>query len=87
MKVANKGFENVAEFMYLGMTVTNQNYIQKEIKHRLNSGNTCYHSVHNALYGCETWYVYLGEELRLRVFDNRLLRRIIRREREEVTGG
>jgi len=32
------------------MTVTNQNYIQKEIKHRLNSGNTCYHSVQGILF-------------------------------------
>jgi len=27
------------------MTVTNQNYIQDQIKSRLNSGNACYHSV------------------------------------------
>jgi hypothetical protein len=25
------------------------------------------------LYGCETWYVMLREEHRLRVFDNRVL--------------
>jgi hypothetical protein len=29
------------------MIVTNQNYIQKEIKGILNSGNACYHSVQN----------------------------------------
>jgi hypothetical protein len=28
-------------------TATNQNLIQVEIKRRLNSGNACYHSVHN----------------------------------------
>jgi hypothetical protein len=28
------------------------------------------------LYGCETWSLTLGEEHRLRVFDNRVLRRI-----------
>jgi hypothetical protein len=33
----------------LGTTVTNQNLIQEEIKSRLNSGNACYHSVHNIL--------------------------------------
>jgi hypothetical protein len=33
---------------YLGMTVTNQNVIQEEIK-RQNSGNACYHSVQNVL--------------------------------------
>jgi hypothetical protein len=31
----------------LGTTVRNQNLIQEEIKRRLNSGNVCYHSVHN----------------------------------------
>jgi hypothetical protein len=29
------------------------------------------------LYGCETWSLTLGEECRLRVFENRVLRRIL----------
>jgi hypothetical protein len=29
------------------MTVTNQNFIQEEIKRRLNSGNACYRSIQN----------------------------------------
>jgi len=33
----------------LGTTLTNQNYIQEEIKSRLKSRNTCYHSVQNLL--------------------------------------
>jgi hypothetical protein len=49
MKLANRCFENVAQFKYLGMTVANQNFIQEEIERRLNSGNACYHSVHNLL--------------------------------------
>jgi hypothetical protein len=47
MKIANRSFENVSQFKYLGKTVTIQNLIQKEIKRRLNSGNVCYHSVQN----------------------------------------
>jgi hypothetical protein len=38
------------------------------------------------LYGCETWSVTLREEHRLRVFENRVLRRIFGPKRNEVTG-
>jgi hypothetical protein len=38
------------------------------------------------LYGCETWSVTLSEEHRLRVFENRVLRRIFGPKRDEVTG-
>jgi hypothetical protein len=47
VNMLNRSFENVSQFKYLGMTVTNQNLIQEEIKRRLNSGNACYHSVQN----------------------------------------
>jgi hypothetical protein len=47
--IANRLFENVSQFKYLGMTVTNQNLIQEEIMGRLNSGNACYHLVQNLL--------------------------------------
>jgi hypothetical protein len=36
------------------------------------------------LYGCETWSLILGEEHSLRVFENRVLRRIFGPERDEV---
>jgi hypothetical protein len=39
------------------------------------------------LYGYETWSVMLSEGHRLRVFENRVLRRIFGPLREEVTGG
>jgi hypothetical protein len=109
IKVANRSFESVSQLKYLGMTVTDQNLIQKEIKRRLNSGNSCYHSVQNLLssrllsknvniriyktiilpvilYGCETWSLTLRVEHRLRVFENRVLRRMFGSKRDEVTG-
>jgi hypothetical protein len=39
------------------------------------------------LYGCKTWSLTLREEHRLRVFVNRVLRRIFGPKRHEVTGG
>jgi hypothetical protein len=38
------------------------------------------------LYGCENWSLTLREERRLRVFENRVLRRIFGPKRDEVTG-
>jgi len=37
------------------------------------------------LYGCEIWSLTLREERRLRVFENRVLRRIFGSKRDEVT--
>jgi hypothetical protein len=39
------------------------------------------------LYGCETWSLTLREEHRLRVCENKVLRRICRVKRNEVTRG
>jgi hypothetical protein len=39
------------------------------------------------LYGCETLSLTLTEGHRLRVFENRVLRRIFESKRDEVTGG
>jgi hypothetical protein len=109
IKIANRSFENLSQFRYLGTIVTNQNLIHEEIKRRLNSGNACYHSVQNllssrllvknlkiriyktiimpvVLYGYKTWSLTLREEHRLRVFENRVLRRIFGPRRDEVTG-
>jgi hypothetical protein len=36
------------------------------------------------LYGCETWSLTLREEHRLRMFENRVLRRIFGPKRDEV---
>jgi hypothetical protein len=50
IKLANRSFEGVVKFKYLGTTLTDQNCVQKEIKSRLNSGNHCYHSVQSLLF-------------------------------------
>jgi hypothetical protein len=38
------------------------------------------------LYGCETWSLTLREECRLRVYENKVLRRVFGPKRYEVTG-
>jgi hypothetical protein len=52
MKIANRSFENVSQFKYLGMAVANQYLILEEIERRLCSGNACCHSVQNLLPSC-----------------------------------
>jgi hypothetical protein len=39
------------------------------------------------LYGCEIWFLTLREEKRLRMSENRVLRRISGPKRDEITGG
>jgi hypothetical protein len=38
------------------------------------------------LYGCETWSLTLREELRLRMFEDRVLKRTFGPRRDEITG-
>jgi hypothetical protein len=61
--IANRSFENSAQFKYLGMTLTNQNLIQGVIKRRQNSGNACYHSVQKLLSSC-----LLSKNLKIRIY-------------------
>jgi hypothetical protein len=42
VRIANRSFEDEAEFKYLGTTLTDQNCMDEEIKRRLNSKNAFY---------------------------------------------
>ena len=50
VKIDNSSIERVEEFKYLGMTLTDQNSIQEEIKIRLKPGYSCHHSMQNHLF-------------------------------------
>jgi hypothetical protein len=47
----------------LGRAVTNQNFIQQEIKGRLKLGNACYHVVQNLLFSS-----LLSENLKIKIY-------------------
>jgi hypothetical protein len=49
IKIDNSSLERMEELKYFGTSLTNQNFIQEEIKGRLKSGNAYYHSVQNLL--------------------------------------
>jgi hypothetical protein len=49
IQIANRSFEVVAKFRYVGTTLTDQHSMQEKIDSRLNSGNGCYHSVQSLL--------------------------------------
>jgi hypothetical protein len=68
IKAANKSFENVAAFTYLGMTLTNQNSIHEEIKSRLNLGNVCYHTVQNLLS-----FTLLSKNVKIKIYKTIIL--------------
>jgi hypothetical protein len=72
MKIVNRCFENVAQFKYLGVTVTSQNLIQKEIKRRLNSGSACSHLVQNLSSSC-----LLFENIKIRTYKTIILHLVL----------
>ena len=105
IKTDDISFERIEQFKYLGTTLSYQNSFQKEIKSRLNSGNSAQNVFSSSLlskniknkkngniifpvvlYERETQSLSLREESRLRVFENRVLRRIYGPKQGEVTG-
>jgi hypothetical protein len=52
LRIANRSFEGAAKFKHLGTTLTDQNFMQEEIKSKLNSGNACCHLVQSLLSSC-----------------------------------
>ncbi|KAJ4431596.1 hypothetical protein ANN_20195 [Periplaneta americana] len=76
IRVGNLSFEEVEKFKYLGATsaVKKSERIYKTV------------ILPVVLYGCETWTLTLREEHRLRVFENKVLRKIFGAKRDEVTG-
>jgi hypothetical protein len=61
-------FVYVAELKQLETTATDQNLIPEEIKSRLNSGNSCYHSVQN-LFSSH----HLSKNVKLKLYKNIIL--------------
>ena len=57
---------------YSVQTILSSRFLSKNLKIKIN--NTIILPV--VLYGCETWYLTLREERRLRLFENRILRRM-----------
>jgi hypothetical protein len=77
--------ENVAELNYLGITVINQNYVQKETMIRLNSGDACYYphvvsqfqlypNTKNVCYSCMPCNYY-GSYLHIKYCQDNYIRR------------
>jgi hypothetical protein len=58
----------VAQFRYLGATVTDKDLVQVEIEKRLNSDYTSYYSVQNILSSC-----LLSENVKIRIYKTIIL--------------
>jgi hypothetical protein len=50
IKIVTRSFEDVAKFKCFRTAVTDGNYMHKEIKSRMNSGNASYHSIQSFVF-------------------------------------
>jgi hypothetical protein len=67
---------------HLVQNLSSSHLLSKNVKNRIY--RTIFFPV--VLYGCETWSLTLWEEQKLRMFENRVLRRIFGPKRDEVMG-
>jgi len=69
-------------YIYIYIYIYTSNLLSKNLKIKI------YRNIilPGVLYGCETWSLTLREERRLRVFENRVLRRLFGPKRDEVIG-
>jgi len=58
----------VEQFIYLGTTLTIQNFIPEEIKSVLKSGNVCYNSVQNLIF-----FQFAPERIKIKVLGTIIL--------------
>jgi hypothetical protein len=79
IRIADESFEKVAKFKYLGTTLSNRNACYYSVQNLFSSrpiSKSLKIKIYKTvilpvvLYGCETWSLTLGEEHRLRVFEN-----------------
>jgi hypothetical protein len=69
----------MAQFKYLGLTVTNQNLIQEEIKRMVNSGNVCYHSVQKLLSSR-----LLSKNIKLGIYKTIILPVVLQQQKSQI---
>jgi hypothetical protein len=71
-----------SKFVYLFFIILSSRLLSRNVKIK-----TCKTIILRVvLYGCKTWSLTLRKEHRLRVFENRVLRRMFGPKRDEVTG-
>jgi len=76
----NSRLKSVNASYHWVQNILSSSMITKNLKMKI------YRTIILLLCGCETWSLTLREECRLRVFENRVLRKIFGPKRDEVTG-